>query len=473
MPDFEKNETRLGIYNARSLLHALQAEWDADLRAGDPLSFPGYSLPSEESVRTGVTGAGYALIEGRFDVMGGSMGAAHGERVARAYRRAHDARLPVVVVATSGGARMQEGMVSLLQLARTAAAARDHAASGLLQVAVLRGPTSGGVYASYASLADVRAAEPGAMVGFAGPRVVELTTGERVPPDSHTAEAAYRHGLVDAIVARDDQRAFVECALGIAPLNAHRAFPLPAARTSQLKAAVAAWDEVLAARDPGRPSGDAWAAAVCDQGWWTPLRATPPDPCIEAAIASISERRVVVVTMNRARPRPSGFRLVQRAAALAGRIGLPFVTFIDTPGADPSPSSEAGGIAAEIARTFVALDELQTVSVAVCVGEGGSGGALAVGNADRLLMLERSIFSVISPEGAAAILDRSGDPDSVAARAEQLKLTGRDLLALGIVDEVIREDPTALRKAIVRALADAQPGDRRKRADAATGRWLR
>ncbi|MDQ3757690.1 MAG: acetyl-CoA carboxylase carboxyl transferase subunit beta, partial [Actinomycetota bacterium] len=158
-------------------LHPLQTEWDADLRGGDPLGFPGYGgAPPQESVLTGRT-QHYALIESRFDVLGGSMGAVHGERVARAYRRAADERLPVVVCTQSGGARMQEGMVSLVQMARCAAAARAHAAAGLLSVAVHRSPTTGGVFASYGSLADVRAAVAGATVGFAGPRVVELTMG--------------------------------------------------------------------------------------------------------------------------------------------------------------------------------------------------------------------------------------------------------------------------------------------------------
>ena len=197
------------------LLHPLQTEWDADLQGGDPLRFPGYSPPTEgDSVVTGLTTAGYVLIQGRFEVHGGSMGAVHGERVVRAYRRAIEARLPVVLVTSSGGARMQEGMVSLVQLARTSGAAGAHSAAGLLSVAVLRSPTTGGVFASYASLADLRCAEPGALVGFAGPRVVELTTGRRLPPDSHSSESAYAAGLVDALVPREGQREWVEVALG-------------------------------------------------------------------------------------------------------------------------------------------------------------------------------------------------------------------------------------------------------------------
>ena len=392
------------------------------------------------------------------------MGAAHGELVVRAYRRAIDARLPVVVVTTSGGARMQEGMVSLVQLARTAAAAAEHAAAGLLSVAVLRSPTTGGVLASYAGLADVRAAEPGALVGFAGPRVVELTTGTKLPPDSHTAESAYAAGMVDALVPRDDQAAWVETALG--RRSTRWTYPGWGGKRSP-EPGGGAWGEVLRARASHRPPASAWAAALCSS--WTPLHGG--DPAIRCGLATFEGRRLVVVAMERERPGPRGFRLVQRAVGLAGRLGLPLLSLVDTPGADPSAGSERDDLAAEIARTFAAMAALPTPSVAVCVGEGGSGGALAVAFADRLLILEHAVFSVISPEGAAAILDRGRD--TTAQRAEDLKLTSSDLLDLGIVDEVVDEDDQAVRRAIDRALDDAVVGDRLRRFDDATRRTLR
>src|SRR3954453_5838943 len=192
--------------------HPTQAEWDAEVRGDDPLGWPDYKAPEDESVVTGRT-EHYAFAEGRFDVMGGSMGAAHGEKVVRAYRRATQERLPMVVLPASGGARMQEGMVSLIQMARTSSAAVAHGRAGLLSLAFMRSPTTGGVYASYASLADVRAAEPGATIGFAGPRVVEQTTGTALPAGSHTAESAYEHGLVDAVTS--DGTAWIEGALGL------------------------------------------------------------------------------------------------------------------------------------------------------------------------------------------------------------------------------------------------------------------
>src|SRR5205807_9095464 len=198
--------------------HPIEVEWDRELRDANPLDWPDYHPPEAESVVTGRT-AHYAFAEGRFDVLGGSMGAVHGEKVVRAYRRAVDLRLPMVLLTASGGARLQEGMVSLIQVARTATAARAHGEAGLLSVAVLGSPTTGGVYASYASLTDLRAAQRDATIGFAGPRVAELIAREPLPEGSHTAEFAYEHGLVDAVVG--DGTPWVEAALGLADAPLH------------------------------------------------------------------------------------------------------------------------------------------------------------------------------------------------------------------------------------------------------------
>ncbi|MCU1450209.1 MAG: Acetyl-CoA carboxylase carboxyl transferase subunit beta [Acidimicrobiales bacterium] len=446
--------------------HPTQVEWDRDLRGDNPLDWPDYKAPDTESVVTGRT-EHYAFAEGRFDVMGGSMGAVHGEKVVRAYRRAAEERLPMVVLPASGGARMQEGMISLIQMARTSSAAATHARAGLLSLALLRSPTTGGVYASYASLADLRAAEPGATIGFAGPRVVELMTGAPLPAGSHTAESAYEDGLVDAVTA--DGTAWLEAGLGL------RDIPLPPRRIGGVLGHTtfddSAWGQVEQARLPFRASGIDWAARLCSS--WTELAGT--DPVIRAGLATLEGGRLVVVAMDRhaadGRPQPAGYRLAQRAIALAGRLSLPLLTLVDTPGADPSATSEADGIAGEIARTFAAMADLPSTSVSVCVGEGGSGGALALAHSDRLLMQEHAVFSVIAPEGAAAILER----DTVKAPdlATRLKLTSADLLGLGIVDAVVPEpDPVALRTAVVAALSEAGPGDRNRRIDAATARWI-
>ena len=445
--------------------------WDADVFADDPLGFPGYDERRRALAETGeavVTGRTehYAYIDGRFDVLGGTMGAAVGERVVRAYDRARGLGLPIVVNTRTGGARLQEGMVSLIQMARTASAASRHASAGLLSLGVYGSPTTGGVYASFGSLVDVRAATEHAVVGFAGPRVAEGTLGTTLPPGSHTAEAAYEEGLVDELVAQARAAEWVDIALG------HRERPLP---TRPLPAwsdpeVDGAWGEVLRARAVGRPTGIDRAARLCSS--WTELRGA--DPVVRAGLATVAGQRCVVVATDRyhgeGRPTPAGFRLAQRAVGLAGRLGLPVVTLVDTPGADPSPRSEADGLAYEIARTLQAFAECPTPIVSVCVGEGGSGGALALSYGDRLLMAEHAVFSVIGPEGAAAILER--DAARAPEVADRLALTSADMRSLGVVDEVIAEGQEALDGAVAAALETARPGERESRFDAATSRWL-
>lgn len=451
--------------------HASIQEWDADLLAGDPLGFPGYEerrrglAETGEAVTTGRT-EHYAYIEGRFDVLGGTMGAAVGERVVRAYDRARDLRLPVVVATRTGGARLQEGMVALVQMARTAAAADRHAGAGLLSLGVYGSPTTGGVFASYGSLVDVRAALQHAVIGFAGPRVAESTLGTTLPAGSHSAESAYQHGLVDELLAPDEAGEWIEVALGLRdrPLPTR---PLPAWSDPGVGGA---WGEVLRARAPGRPTGIDRAARLCSS--WLELRGA--DPVVRAGLATVAGRRCVVVATDRyhgaGRPAPAGFRLAQRAVGLAGRLGLPVVTLVDTPGADPSPAAEGEGQAAEIARTLRGLSRCPTPVVSVCVGEGGSGGALALSYADRLLMTEHAVFSVIAPEGAAAILER--DVRRAPDVAGRLALTSADMRALGVVDEVIGEGQEAFEAAVAAALDAAVPGERAERFDRVTARWI-
>ncbi|HVW43841.1 MAG TPA: carboxyl transferase domain-containing protein, partial [Amycolatopsis sp.] len=277
----------------------LTEEWDGHLASADPLRFPRYDAPEpgDESVRTGIADhprGPVAVIECRFDHHGGTMGVAAGERIVRAFDRAREARLPVAAFVASGGARLQEGMIALTQMARTSSAVHRFRAAGLPFVAVLRPHTTGGVYASWASLADFLAAEPGATIGFGGPRVVAQVTGSLPPADSHTAEAAYAQGRVDALVEPHAQWAWV-CDVIHGPGAASR---LPAG--SRRPAAVRpvpddAWAAVLHARDPRRPSGLDWAALLTEG--WAELRGA--DPAVRAGVATIAGRRVVVVAMDR------------------------------------------------------------------------------------------------------------------------------------------------------------------------------
>jgi acetyl-CoA carboxylase carboxyl transferase subunit beta len=307
--------------------------------------------------------------------------------------------------------------------------------------------------------------------------VVREVTGEAPPAWSHTAESAYAAGLVDALVNRADQVAWVDAVLGSADRPVTDADPGRIPASVPVAMPSSAQQAIRQARSRSRPSGLEWAAALCSS--WVELRGQ--DPCIRAGLAKIMDERVMVVAMDRyadgvgaARPGPGAYRLAQRAIKLADRIGLPVLTLVDTPGAEPGPFAERDGIAAEIAGTLAAMARLRMPSVAICVGEGGSGGAMALAHADRLFMLPSSIFSVIAPEGAAAILYRDGS--RADELAEPLRLTSAELIGLGIADGVLPElaaDRTGcLQRAVNSAIAAAMPGDRDRRIAKATRSFI-
>jgi len=193
-------------------------EIDQRLTSVDPMAFPGYR--EKLNAARELTGLPEAVVTGKATINGipvflgvmdsrfmmGSMGSAVGEKVARAFERALDEELPLIMFTTSGGARMQEGMLSLMQMAKTSAAVGRFAEKGLLYIAVLTHPTTGGVTASFATLADIILTEPGTMIGFAGPRVIEQTIRQKLPPDFQKAESMLRHGFIDKIVHRKEMK---------------------------------------------------------------------------------------------------------------------------------------------------------------------------------------------------------------------------------------------------------------------------
>jgi acetyl-CoA carboxylase carboxyl transferase subunit beta len=454
----------------------------------DPLGFPGY-LEKLTAVR--VEGDAHAvdigtlmlgdaevvIARGRFDVLGGSMGRTHGSFVTTAMAYAREHRLPFIALTSSGGARMQEGMLSLIQMARTAEGIRALREAGVPSLTHLGHPSTGGVFASYASLADVLIADPEATVGFAGPRVAESVTGAPVGPDSHHGRSAFASGLVDGLATPSEARAHLtEWAELLHP--ALRGGPLPRVTRSEHTTVLLDASEVVArTRAPGRPSarqllGDVFDHAVELSG----DRVGGVDRVAVAAIARLGSRTMVVVGFDRdavgqhgrrGLPGPAAFRTIQRALALAQRHSLPVVSFIDTVGADPSPGSEADGVASAIAETFVATLSVDTPTVGVVTGEGGSGGALAIGSTDRLLIQDDAFFSVISPEGAATILHR--DPSRADEVVRHLHVRAHDLLELGIVDDVLPGPTTsdatrasmALREHLITAVAELDAQDDR------------
>jgi acetyl-CoA carboxylase carboxyl transferase subunit beta len=449
---FDETHRRLAVASPRAL--SADETYAARLRQARRESH------LREAVITGsgkMDGVAAMFIVLDFSFLGGSMGANAGEKIARAFEEAREQKLPLIAITTSGGARIQEGMLALMQMAKTAAAAQRFHAAHLLFITILAHPTTGGVYASFANLADVILAEPRALIGFAGPRVVEALTRAKLPPESHHAEFLLAHGMIDAIVPRPELRATLGRLLKLlaapAPLP-----PLPQRRRERGKGeggwgeggeGKSAWEVVTLARRADRPTALDYLRRVF--GDFVELhgdRFYGDDPAIVGGLAKLDKHTVVVIgqerghaaeteTRHHGSAEPEGYRKATRLMRLAAKFDLPIITFVDTPGADPSYEAEKRGVAMAIAHALGTLVQTPVPTIAVVIGEGGSGGALALAAADRVLMLENAIYSVISPEGASAIL--FGDATHAVEAADKLRLTARDLKHLGIVDEIIAE----------------------------------
>lgn len=457
-------------------------EWDADVVSDDPLGFSDTKPYRErlaaardatglgEAVLTGqalLAGRPCAVVAGEFGFLGGSIGVATAERVARAFERALESRLPLVALPASGGSRMQEGTLAVVGMAKLAAAASRLRAARLPYVVCLTHPTTGGVLASWGSLGTVTFALPDALVGFAGPRVVELLTGRALPARVQRSETLLAQGLVDDVVVPASLRAAVARVLAVAgprsapaggdpSATAVHADPLrplsldagpPAAASVEDRGAERrdAWASLGHVRDRRRPGAgavlDALAADV------TVLRGArdghPDDPACCAALARLAGFPAIVVAQRRrgdgapAVMNATGYRKARRAMALAAELSLPLVTLVDTPGAELSEDAERGGLAGEIAGCLADMAALPTPTLAVLLGEGGSGGALALLAADRVLVAEHASLGVIAPEGASAILYR--DVDHAAELAATQGGASWQLMQAGIADVLIPE----------------------------------
>ncbi|MEI2703162.1 MAG: carboxyl transferase domain-containing protein [Baekduia sp.] len=430
--------------------------WIADLTAlpgqpvsADPLGFPGYAEQreraagksgSDESVLAAtatIGGTEVAVAVFDFAYMGGSMGEATGARIARAVDTAIERRIPFVSVTASGGARMQEGMRALVQMQRNGAAIERLRAAGIPQLAVARHPTTGGVWASLASNADVVIAEAGATVAFAGGRV----RGGADDEPAVTAAGKLASGAVDVVVAADDLGDVVAqhvrilaAAVATAP---ERHDPPPAlGDTSEPSAG---WAAVQRARDPQRPRAAAYLDALFEQRIAiSGDRAGGTDPQMLCGFG-LDEHGAVTAYVAQAggANTPAGFRTAIRLLNLAAAWGVPVLTLVDTPGAANDAAAEEQGIGTAIAQTFAAVARTRTTVpvTSLVIGEGGSGGALAIADPENLWAAPSSFFSVIAPEGAAAILHR--DPARAAEVADLLHVGPRELEALGIVRGVV------------------------------------
>ena len=443
-------------------------EWDSDLQGGNPLEYKGYEEKLKKlQEKTGLSEAvvtGKAKIDGREAVIGvcdgrflmASMGEAVGEKIARAVERATKERLPVILFACSGGARMQEGIVSLMQMAKTSAALKRHSDAGLLYISVLTDPTTGGVTASFAMLGDVILAEPKALIGFAGPRVIEQTIGQKLPDGFQRAEFLLEHGFLDAIVERPQMKETLSKILALHEVGEGTGFnrkKCDVELTSGSKMNMTAWQRVELSRRKDRPVGSDYIDALfTDFVEFHGDRYFADDKAIIGGVARFHGMPVTVIAQAKGRntkeniernfgmPEPEGYRKALRLMKQAEKFARPVICLVDTPGAFCGLEAEERGQGEAIARNIYEMSGLKVPVVSIIIGEGGSGGALAMATADEVWMLENSIYSILSPEGFASILWK--DSSKAKEAAEVMKLTAENLKAQGIVERVFAEPET-------------------------------
>ncbi len=511
-------------------------EWDAGLAQPDPLAFPGYGQVlernrscsgREEAVRCGsarLYGLRVAVCVMESSFMMGSMGSVVGEKIARCVERATAQGLPVIIFCASGGARMQEGLASLMQMAKTAAALEAHGRAGLPYFSVLTDPTTGGVTASFAMLGDVIVAEPGALIGFAGRRVIQDTIKQTLPEGFQSAEFALEHGLIDAIVERPQLRGYLSQLVRLhmasvpggqdylarplagqpAPAGGQEQRPrvtvekrasaalrvlggmgsalrqvaslgglLQPAGSSELERALrrrgiadapgvrpagsrataesgSAWESVQLARKVQRPTAGYYIGQVFDG--FTELhgdRCGADDGAIVCGLAWLAGRPVTVIAQEKGAnlqerirrnfgcPQPEGYRKAMRMMEQAERFSRPVVCLVDTQGAFCGKEAEEHGMGAAIALSMQLLASLTVPVVSVVIGEGGSGGALALAVGNRVAMQEHAVYSVLSPEGFASILWKDGS--RAAEAAEVMRMGAAEVQRLGVVEDVLSE----------------------------------
>ncbi len=453
--------------------------WFEEMEVSNPLNFPGYeeklqSVKEKTGLKEGIL-IGEGEIYGEKVCLGvcdsrflmGSMGHVAGEKITLSVECATSEKLPVVIFCCSGGARMQEGIISLMQMAKTSAALKKHSEAGLLYVAVLTDPTTGGVTASFAMLGDIILAEPGALIGFAGPRVIEQTIGQKLPKGFQSAEFQVEHGFADRVVERDDLKKvlyqilkshrisrenvnysqFTEKIENFAPSEINRE---KMAKTP-LKTA---WQKVKEARSLCRPSALTYINLIFDD--FMELhgdRNYGDDKAVVGGLAWLYGQPVTVIGIqkgndadectwrNYGMASPEGYRKALRLMKQAEKFHRPVICFINTSGAYPGMEAEERGQGEAIARNLYEMSALKVPVLSIVIGEGGSGGALGLAVGNEVWMLENSTYSILSPEGFASILWKDGKRAEEAAQV--MGITADDLKRLSVIETIVPEYGTA------------------------------
>lgn len=388
-----------------------------------------------------------------------SMGHNVGEKIARAVERATAEKLPVIIFACSGGARMQEGLVSLMQMAKTSAALEKHHEAGQLFVSVFTDPTTGGVTASFAMLGDIILAEPNALIGFAGPRVIEQTIRQKLPEGFQRAEFLLEHGFVDKIVRREELKATLARILKNHKKGTWKPERQEPSETKKkgkkrIQEEKSAWEHVQLSRRSDRPVASDYIRALFDDFMeFHGDRYYKDDKAIVGGIATFHGMPVTVIGQEKGKttkdnikcnfgmPSPDGYRKALRLMKQAEKFGRPIICFVDTPGAFCGIEAEERGQGEAIARSLFEASNLTVPALSIVVGEGGSGGALAMAVGNEVWMMENAVYSVLSPEGFAAILWKDGKKASDAAKV--MKMTAKDLYELGLIECIIPEPEPA------------------------------
>lgn len=451
-------------------------EWDAEMEEQNPLQYRGY----EEKLRAlqEKTGLNEAVVTGKCTIKGisvalgvcdcrfmmSSMGEVVGEKITRVFERATEEKLPVILYICSGGARMQEGLVSLMQMAKTSMALRKHSDAGLLYVPVLTDPTTGGVTASFAMLGDIILAEPKALIGFAGPRVIEQTIGQKLPKGFQKAEFLLEHGFIDKIVERDDQRIVLADILKLHENKGQNSSTSKVAESHISDKSngnttwpeftpsgdFTPWEHVQLARAKTRPTGKDYIEALFDDFIeFHGDRHCGDDAAVIGGVAFFHGHPVTVlaqekgegtkenIARNFGMVSPEGYWKSLRLMQQAEKFHRPVICLVDTPGAFCGLEAEERGQGEAIAKNLYTLAGLTVPVLSIVIGEGGSGGALAFAVSDEVWMLEHSVYSILSPEGFASILWK--DSKKAKEAAEVMKLTAADLCEMGMIEHVIPE----------------------------------
>ena len=457
--------------------------WFEEIQETNPLQYEGYEEKlAQAREKSGVNEAvtvGRCRIYGEDAVIGvcealfmmGSMGQVVGEKITRAIERATELRLPVFLFCCSGGARMQEGIISLMQMAKTAAAIKRHGDAGLLYSTILTDPTTGGVTASFAMLGDVIMAEPGALIGFAGPRVIKQTLGQRLPDGFQTAEFLQEHGFIDGIVRRENLKKTLyflikthQCREGrYAVFSKNFDFHFEPTEIVKERSFLArprtAWEKVKTVRQVERPAATDYIPYIFDfvveaHG----DRGFGDDAAVLGALAFLDGQPVTILAdlkgkdfkecarRNYGMPMPEGYRKALRLMKQAEKFNRPIISFVNTPGAFCGVEAEERGQGEAIARNLLEMSGLKVPVLCILIGEGGSGGALATAVGNEVWMMENATYSILSPEGFASILWK--DAERAKEASEVMNITSEDLKRLGVIERIVPEFGGADRKTV-------------------------